>query len=87
MHTFPQLTCSTLWGELAWMRAIFFEGNFMVRELLSGGKFSLGEIVQSTIFHGGNYPPGQLFEGQLSREQLPGEKFSSGAIVLEPPLL
>ena len=74
------------------MGGIFFQGNFMVREPLSEGKFSLGGIVQSAIFHGGNYPRGQFFEGQLSREQssrgqLPGEEFSSGAIVLEPALL
>ena len=76
MHSFPQFTRSTLWGEFAWVGAIIFEGNFLVRGQFSsgqlsggGGQLSTGEIVQ-----------GAIIRGQSSRRQLSGgEQFSSGA--------
>ena len=37
MHSFPQFTRSTLWGEFAWVGAIIFEGNFLVRGQFSSG--------------------------------------------------
>ena len=59
MHSFPQFTCSTLWGEFAWVGAIIFEGNFLVRGQFSsgqlsggGGQLSMGEIVQGAIIRG-----------------------------------
>ena len=61
MHSFPQFTRSTLWGEFAWVGAIIFEGNFLVRWQFSsgqlsgggeGGQLSTGEIVQGAIIRG-----------------------------------
>ena len=78
MHSFPQFTRSTLWGEFAWVGAIIFEGNFLVRWQFSSGQLSGGG-------RGGSYPRGKLSRGQLSggqssRRQLSGgEQFSSGA--------
>ena len=67
MHSLPQFTRSTRWGEFAWVEANIFEGNFVVSEQFSGGTFSLG----------GNCP-----RGNLPRGQLPGGQFSLGAIIL-----
>ena len=41
MHNFLQFTCSTLWEEFAWVGAIIYGGNFMVR-----GQFSSGAIIR-----------------------------------------
>ena len=49
MHSFPQFTRGTLWREFAWVGAIIFEGNFVVRGQLSRGQFSLGAIIQGAI--------------------------------------
>ena len=67
MHSFPQSTRSTLWGEFIWVGAIIYGENFMLRRQLSGG----------AIFLEGNCP-GEHYTGKSSRGQ-----FSLGAIVLE----
>ena len=63
MHSFLQFTRSALWGEFAWMGAIIFEGNFMVRGQLSGGHFSLEAIFLGGNCTGGNFPRGKLCGG------------------------
>ena len=45
------------WGKFAWMGAIIFERNFMVRGQFSGGM-------------GGNFPREQLFSGVIVQGQL-----------------
>ena len=79
MHSFPQLTRSTLRGEFALVGTIFrgeiFLGGNYPRGQLSGGQFSLGEIVRGTIIRGASI-----------QRHLSGGQFSSGAIVLEPLL-
>ena len=59
MHSLPQFTRSTRWGEFAWVGAIIFEGNFTV-----SGEFS---ALQDNC-PGGNFPRGQLSGGQLSEK-------------------
>ena len=56
MHSLPQFTRSTRWGEFAGVGADIFEGNFMVSEQFSG----------RTVFLGGNCPRGNLPRGQFS---------------------
>ena len=89
MHSFPQFTCSTRWGEFTWVGAIIFGWNFIGR-----GQLFSGAIVRGAIFLGGSYPRGQLSggqlsgkqssRGQLSRGQLSGGQIFSGAIVRTP---
>ena len=79
MHSFLQFTRSALWGEFAWMGAIIFEGNFMVRGQLSGGQFSLGAIFLGGNCTGGNFPRGKLFGGKY-----PGGNFTRGQLSGHP---
>ena len=60
MHSLPQFTRSTRWGEFAWVGANIFEENFMVSEQFSGGHFSSGAIVRGAIFLGDNCPGGNF---------------------------
>ena len=76
-------------GKILWWGDYFQAGNFPRGKLSSGaivqwaivwGQFSSGTIVRRRgQLSGGQSPSGQLSRGQLSRE-----KFTSGAIVLEP---
>ena len=52
MHSLPQFTRSTRWGEFTWVGAIIFE-------------FSSGAIVQETIFLWGNWPGGNIQEATV----------------------
>ena len=45
-HGFPQFTRSTLRGKFAWVVAIVFGGNLMVRGQLSMGQFFSGAIIR-----------------------------------------
>ena len=48
MHSFPQFTRATLWGEFTWVGTIIF-GNVMKRAQFSVGQFSSGAIVLETL--------------------------------------
>ena len=55
MHSFPQFSRSTLWGEFVWVGTIIYGENFMV-----GGQFSSEAIILGGNCPGGNFPRGQL---------------------------
>ena len=84
MHSFPQFTCSTLWGEFAWVGAIIFEGNFLVRgqfssEQLSGGQSSRRQLSRGEQFSsGGNCPKTK----ENSYEEVHGVKWQTFLIDL-----
>ena len=57
MYSFPQFTRITLWGKFAWVGAIIFERNFMVRGQFSSEAIVRGAIIQwaiiwEAVFHG-----------------------------------
>ena len=63
MLSFLQFTRCTLWREFAWVGAIIFERNFMLRGQFSGGgrQFSSEAIIVWGNYLGGsNFPRGQL---------------------------
>ena len=82
MHSFPQFTRNTRWGEFAWVGQLFstkilwWVGNF------PGGSFPQGQLSGG----GSNFPWGRLSAGELSRGRssrgkLSGGQFSSEAII------
>ena len=71
MLSFPQFTRSALREEFAWVEAIIFEGDLMVRKQFFGGQFSSVVIVRGKA----NFP-----RKQLPGRQMSGGQLSSGAI-------
>ena len=72
---FTKFTRSTLWGEFAWVGAIIFVGNFMVRGQFSGGNCMGGQFSSGAIILWGN-----CLGGNPQRGNYPGDNFPRGQL-------